>query len=56
VSRLIELVREQILEELPQITDSFIRERAVDREINSLTPLELLERISDALRKGYRQL
>ena len=56
MSRLIELVREQIQEELPQITDAFIRERAIDREINSLTPVELLERISDALRKGYKQL
>lgn len=43
------LVRNQILEEIPQITDSWLREQYVEVHINALTPAELLERISNAL-------
>jgi hypothetical protein len=44
-----QLVRDQILAEMPQMEDSWIRERAITREINSMTPEQLLERISAAL-------
>ena len=44
-----DLVREQILEELPQIMDVRERERRIDEEVTALSNVELLRRISDSL-------
>jgi uncharacterized protein YheU (UPF0270 family) len=58
MSTLNELVREQVLAEGPEYLDgdSRLQDEYVDAELNAMTNVELLERISDALRKGYRQL
>lgn len=58
-----ELVREQILAEGPQISDGYTnqaaveraRERYIDDQLNDLTNVELLERISDAMLRLVRQ-
>jgi hypothetical protein len=49
-----ELVRDQIIAEGPQIEDPAQRERYVDSQINILSNVELLERISDAVQHGVR--
>lgn len=46
---LLALVRKQIADEGPQFGDAFLHERYINREINSMNPSELLERISNAL-------
>ena len=44
-----QLIRDQILAEGPQIETYIYRESYVDGQLNTLTNVELLERISDAL-------
>ncbi len=58
MSTLNELVREQVLAEGPESLDcdSRLQEEYVNEQLCAMTNVELLERISDALRKGYRQL
>jgi hypothetical protein len=53
---LAEMVREQILAEMPQLGDSWISGRAITCELNSMTPEQLLERISDAMEQLTREL
>jgi hypothetical protein len=48
-----ELVRDQILAEGPQ-TPLLAATRYVDRELNAMTNVELLERISDAIELMHR--
>ena len=51
-----ELVRDQILAEGPEYLDgdSRLQNEYVDEQLNALTNVELLERISDAIRRGVR--
>ena len=51
MTRLQELVIDQVLAEGPQITDEVKRDRYIEDTINLWSNVELLERISDALRK-----
>jgi hypothetical protein len=51
-----ELVRKQILDELPHLSASLTPERAITSELNILTPEELLQRISAALDQILREL
>jgi hypothetical protein len=44
-----ELVRNQILEEGPEIGRTSRREEYIDQQLNNMSQTELLERISDAL-------
>lgn len=50
-----ELVRKQILMEGPQICDERMREDYIDSQLNELTNVELLERISAAQEQLQRQ-
>ena len=50
MNTLYDLVIDQVVAGGPQICDDAARERYVAEEINAWTNIELLERISDALR------
>lgn len=52
MSALLYRVRDQILMEGPQIEEPRERELYIDDMLNAMTNIELLERISNALKEG----